>query len=137
MDWDQIREMADEGIGFGAHTLTHPNLAKISIEEAMQQIGDAKALIEEKLGREVEFFAYPYGRHTEAIRRFVGDRFSGTCSTQLDYVSLVSEVFSLPRIEMYYFSRNNLFSLLGTRSFSYYIKWRSMLRSMRVAVTWC
>jgi len=131
LDWDEILEMANNGIDFGAHTMTHPNLSEVSLERAIKEIGDSKAMIQRNLGKKVRFFAYPYGQQTEAIQDFVRGQFNGSFSTQLDCVSLQSKVHSLPRIEMYYFSKNNLFTLLGTRLFSHYVQLRHMLRSLR------
>ncbi len=40
-------------------------------------------------------------------------------------------LYSLPRIDMYYFSRNNYFTCLGTSNFFLYIKYRKCLRTLR------
>jgi len=133
LDWDPIVEMADNGIDFGAHTMTHPNLSKVSLERAIKEIGDSKTIIEKNLRKKVGFFAYPYGQQTEAIQDFVSCQFDAACSTQLDCVNLQSKLYSLPRIEMYYFSKNNLFTLFGTPFFLSYIQLRRMLRLLR---TW-
>jgi len=130
LDWDEILEMANSGIDFGAHTMTHPHLSRVSLEHAIKEISDSKAIIQTNLGKEVGFFAYPYGQQTQAIQDFVRDEFNGACSTQLNRVNLQSEVHSLPRIEMYYFSENNLFTLFGTHLFSCYVQLRRMLRSL-------
>lgn len=122
--------MANNGIEFGAHTMTHPHLSRIPSERAVKEISDSKAAIQRNLGKEVGFFAYPYGQQTQAIQDFVRGQFNGVCSTQLNCVNLQSNVHSLPRIEMYYFSKNNLFTLFGTRLFFRYIQLRRMLRSL-------
>jgi peptidoglycan/xylan/chitin deacetylase (PgdA/CDA1 family) len=61
LNWDQVREMADAGIVFGAHTVRHPILSKIPIEEAKEEIVFSKEKIEEELGTMVRHFAYPNG----------------------------------------------------------------------------
>lgn len=133
LGWDEIIEMANAGIEFGAHTMSHPNLSKIPFEQAVDEISNSKSLIQKYLGKDILFFAYPYGRQTEKIKGFVKDQFYGTCSTQLGFVTLKSDVYSLPRIEMYYFSRNNFFRGLGTQFFVRYIELRNAFRSIR---TW-
>jgi peptidoglycan/xylan/chitin deacetylase (PgdA/CDA1 family) len=131
LSWDEIVEMADNGIDFGAHTMTHPDLSKLPLEQAAEEIANSKSIIQKHLGKDVLFFAYPYGRRTEAIKSVVKDQFYGACSTELSFVTLQSDIYALPRIDMYYFSRNNLFTWLGTSIFSYYIKCRNILRSLR------
>ncbi|NMB58147.1 MAG: polysaccharide deacetylase family protein [Chloroflexi bacterium] len=61
MTWDQVREMAANGIEFGSHTLTHPILTRISIEQARHELVESRRLIEQELGKPVETLAYPNG----------------------------------------------------------------------------
>jgi peptidoglycan/xylan/chitin deacetylase (PgdA/CDA1 family) len=61
LTWDQVRSMASGGISFGAHTLDHPILSRVSAEEARRQVGESKRRIESQLDREVTAFAYPNG----------------------------------------------------------------------------
>lgn len=84
MNWDQIREMSAHGIEFGGHTLTHPILTRISLEEAEREIRGSKAAIEKELGREIYSFAYPNGQkadvnaEVEALTRKSGYRVAFT-----------------------------------------------------------
>lgn len=62
MTWPEIATVAAEPlITIGAHTLTHPMLAKHPEERARTEIADSKAVIEAKLGVPVRHFAYPVG----------------------------------------------------------------------------
>lgn len=61
LSWDEIYEMKNNGISFGAHTLTHANLTNMNLEEAEKEISHSKAMIEAKLKGDVISFAYPYG----------------------------------------------------------------------------
>ncbi len=58
---DQILEMADGGIEFGSHTVTHPNLALASDEQLDLELRSSKAVLEQRLGRAVRTLAYPFG----------------------------------------------------------------------------
>jgi peptidoglycan/xylan/chitin deacetylase (PgdA/CDA1 family) len=57
-----IREMADHGVAFGAHTVTHAILSALSPHAAASEISRSKAQVEELAGREAIAFAYPNGR---------------------------------------------------------------------------
>lgn len=61
LSWDEIREMSAGGIEFGSHTLTHPNLVNIEIDQLTREVTQSKKIIERKLGKEVLAFAYPEG----------------------------------------------------------------------------
>lgn len=64
----------------GAHTLTHPDLSKLSPEEAYSEIIGGKEWLEKVTGKGVEMFCYPSGIFTtesaEQARRagFIGAR---------------------------------------------------------------
>ena len=87
MDWNEIAELAEDGIDFGAHTVTHADLSDLPHENAVEEIIDSKSVIESHLGREVSFFAYPYGKLDDKVRSVVQEDFSGACSTEFDFVT--------------------------------------------------
>ena len=62
LNWEQVREMAENGISFGSHTMTHPILSTITSDEVREEIMESKQLIEDRIDRPVRFFAYPNGR---------------------------------------------------------------------------
>lgn len=71
---EQIREMAAAGMEIGSHTLSHPHLRTKNIEEARQEIGRSKIVLEELVGKPVEIFAYPYGAgaYAPGVKELVG-----------------------------------------------------------------
>lgn len=131
LGWDEIMEMSDYGIEFGAHTLNHPHLPQLTLKEAKKEIVESKKLLEKHIGKDVIFFDYPYGEENNEVREIVKDEFQCAFSTDMEFATLESDVYSLTRIEMYYFSKNNYFSWIGTPKFSLYIKSRKILRSIR------
>ena len=62
MSWDQVRALADWGFEIGGHTRTHANLGEISGDAAMKEIAGGRSILEERIERVVDLFAYPYGR---------------------------------------------------------------------------
>jgi len=65
LTWDEIKEMSDNKIEFGAHTMNHPILSRISFSKAEEEITKSKIIIEEKLGKQVSTFAYPFGKNDQ------------------------------------------------------------------------
>lgn len=70
---EQILEMQKTGMEIGSHTLSHPNLKHLNVEEARRQISQSRAVLEEMLGKPVGIFAYPYGAgaYTPAVKGLV------------------------------------------------------------------
>ncbi len=62
MTWEQMRDLKKRGFLFGAHTLDHYCINADNLNELKHQIGDCRKVIEEKLGGECDYFAFPYGR---------------------------------------------------------------------------
>jgi len=76
MDWDQVREMCQGGAEFGAHTMHHPILTRISLDEVRAEVEGSKARIEKELGKPILSFAYPNGHGADwndKIEQIVAD----------------------------------------------------------------
>ena len=72
LSWAQVLEMRDSGlVDFGSHTMRHPHLPGLSLEEVRWELAESKRRLEEKLGAPVLAFAYPYGAgaYVPAIRQ--------------------------------------------------------------------
>ena len=61
LSWDEIIEMNEYGINFGAHTVTHPILTRVSLDRARFEISQSKKYIEKRLNQNINTFCYPNG----------------------------------------------------------------------------
>jgi len=61
LSWDEIREMADCGIEFGSHAVSHPVLSKVDDDQLEREVVDSKAALQRELGKEAIVFSYPVG----------------------------------------------------------------------------
>ncbi|PKL81971.1 MAG: polysaccharide deacetylase [Ignavibacteriae bacterium HGW-Ignavibacteriae-3] len=73
MSENQIKEMAEYGIEFGSHTLTHADLTKLTHKEAKRELTESKKILEAKTGKEITSFAYPYGNCNETVKKTAGE----------------------------------------------------------------
>lgn len=71
LTWSQVRELANSGIEFGSHTVTHPQLKTLQEKEIQYELQASKDSIEQQLGRSVTSFAYPYA-FPETDSSFIG-----------------------------------------------------------------
>ncbi len=67
LGWNEIREMSNNDVTIGAHTITHPNLEQVDLETAKKEILGSKEEIEQNIGKDVRYFASPYGKENEEI----------------------------------------------------------------------
>ncbi|HSL41891.1 MAG TPA: polysaccharide deacetylase family protein [Anaerolineales bacterium] len=95
VDWDQVREMQQGGIEFGAHTVHHPILTRIPLEQVCKEVEASKSKIEEETGKAVLGFAYPNGESSDLnrqIEKAVADSGIRAAFTLLNGPSPLSEV---------------------------------------------
>lgn len=63
LTWDEVRQMAQNNVAFGAHSVTHPILTQIDEQHQLcQEITVCKKRIEAELAKPVLDFAYPNGQ---------------------------------------------------------------------------
>lgn len=60
VDWGMVETMAEQGIEFGSHGLTHRSLPSLGEEALRQELLDSRRRIAERLGR-CDSLAYPFG----------------------------------------------------------------------------
>lgn len=79
LTWEEIREMMQNNIEIGSHTLSHCNLLRYKENEdydkyfsrIKKEIFLSKEILESKIGEKVQFFAYPYGVYSTAVQNIV------------------------------------------------------------------
>lgn len=102
MNLDMIKEMQDYGIEFGGHTKTHPKLAEIELSQAREEILESKQKLEEKLGKKLITFAYPYGNMNEAIKNIVKEAgYEFAVATDSGDISFSTDLFKIRRIGIF------------------------------------
>lgn len=107
MTWDQVREMHQAGMIFGAHTLTHPNLPNATLEEAEREIVGSKKALEAEIGENVRHFSYPNGRGsahlTDEIKDLVRTAgFDSSTTSITGSVQVGDDPLALKRIGIYF-----------------------------------
>lgn len=65
MTSNEVKAMRQAGMQIGAHTVSHPILARLTEEQARMEIGGSKAFLEQLLGERIGLFAYPNGKPHE------------------------------------------------------------------------
>ena len=131
LTWDQISEMAKSNMEFGAHSATHPDLTELSEDKISEEVLGSRDALRKHLGTQDIAFAYPYGKKSPIAQEVVSSNFYAGCSTQMEFVMEDSDLYFLPRIDMYYFSNNDRFSSIGKSSFKRFVHFRKALRDLR------
>jgi peptidoglycan/xylan/chitin deacetylase (PgdA/CDA1 family) len=88
MSAHQIRECSAQGIEFGSHTRTHPDLTSLSGTQLREEIAGSGEDLSAIVGTRVTSFAYPYGFWSEEVRANVRESFdlAFTCDEGLNQI---------------------------------------------------
>lgn len=73
LTWDEVRAMSAEGIAFGSHTVSHPDLRQVGRDRAAEELDDSIAAIERELGS-CTSFAFPFGFADDALIALAEER---------------------------------------------------------------
>lgn len=69
LSWAQIRELSTTGIEIGAHSHSHPELDQLTETELRRELGFARQLLQDCIGRPVQSLAYPFGYSNPLVRQ--------------------------------------------------------------------
>jgi peptidoglycan/xylan/chitin deacetylase (PgdA/CDA1 family) len=112
MDWSEVGEIAADPLcSLGAHTMTHPALARLAADTALREIGDSIEAIAAKTGKRPTSLAFPYGYPAAAGAREAGlaaqAGLLSSFTTQPGYIPATGSRHGLPRVSI-----NGLFQRL-------------------------
>ena len=98
----QVQSLSKAGVAIGAHTVNHPILGSVSIDNARQEVLGSKAYLENLLQKDVDLFAYPngfpgrdYDRQHRDLVKSLG--FKAAVSTHWGVSVKQSDMYQLPR----------------------------------------
>jgi peptidoglycan/xylan/chitin deacetylase (PgdA/CDA1 family) len=96
---DEVRQLAQHPlIEIGAHSVSHPALARSSIAEQEREICESKTILETLVGKLVIGFSYPHGSASVVTRQIVRQAgYEYACTSYNDAVRSTSDRLCLPR----------------------------------------
>lgn len=102
MTHTQIKDLADEGVEIGGHTINHPILTRLSPTQAQAEITEGKTALEAITRQPVRMFAYPNGQagvdyNDSHIRMVQEAGFEAAVTTDRGVSDRQTDPFQLPR----------------------------------------
>lgn len=134
MNWDQIEQLAAQGIDFGAHAVTHRDLTRLPPAEALAEIDGSHQALTARLDRAPAAFAAPFGRTNRSVRAALRPRFALAVGTRFSRATPSDDVYNLPRIEMWYFRDPGRWRRYLAGRARAYVLTRRLLRGLRGAM---
>ena len=101
MSWDQIRELADDGVTIGHHGASHAHMAGRDETLNAADIAKATGRFRAELGRTPELFAYPYGESSLELQGMIAEAgFIAAFGQQSGVAHDAENIFVLPRFAL-------------------------------------
>jgi peptidoglycan/xylan/chitin deacetylase (PgdA/CDA1 family) len=97
LDWTMVEAMAEHGVEFGSHTLTHPSLPSLGEEALRQELLDSRRRIAERLGR-CDSLAYTFGHWDPRVAAAAADAGYRWAFTMPAAAQRTATPLSIPRI---------------------------------------
>lgn len=101
MRWPHIKEMANNGMDIGSHTMTHPLMSQMSEQVLCREVQDSRNRLRDELGRSVNGFVYPSGDYHAMAKEVV--RQAGhwyACTSESGFVTPSSDPYLLRRVNI-------------------------------------
>ncbi|MGB4676453.1 MAG: polysaccharide deacetylase family protein [Aggregatilineales bacterium] len=67
LGWDELRQLAAEGVTLGAHTRTHPLLTRVPLDVARREVVGSLEDLRREIGEVMPVFAYPAGAYNAEV----------------------------------------------------------------------
>ena len=128
LGWDRMGRLAEEGLHLGAHTRTHPDLTRLPIAGAAEEMADSAQEIWRRTGVLPQAFAYPYGQVNASLASLAAARFRWALTTELRWLGQSESSMLIPRLDMFYLRRPGHLAVWGSRAFRLHLRRCALLR---------
>lgn len=129
LTWPEINEMQNNNITFEGHTYDHPQLSKVKDDnELKRQLHDSKIDLQNHLGYQVDYLAYPYGdydQHVISLVKEYGYRAAFTVNLGDDAAS--DDVYTLNRVPVFQIRKHTFFKFWLNLHFPYLMRAKQLL----------
>ncbi len=116
LSWEHMRELAQNNINFGSHSMNHPRLLSLDDKTIKYELDESKKIIEDQLRHPVVLLAYPYGESNERIQEMAAEvGYEAACGANRGQL-LTYNLWRVPISE-----NENKLSLYWKANGSYYI----------------
>lgn len=131
MNWRQVEELHAGGVHIEGHTANHPDLRQLKDIEIEDELEQADAAIEARVGRRPAYFAYPYGFSDARVRAVASRRYAACFTTRLNFLGDDDDLAALPRLDSHYLRSPRMMRALASPAIRHYVGLRGLLRRLR------
>ena len=99
MNWDQLKELNENGFEIGSHSRLHNHLPDVSPEEWVNEIQQSRVILQKNLAAAINHFSYPVGGFNEKIKHIVkSSGYTSAVTTNRGFDRYNKDVYELNRV---------------------------------------
>ena len=99
---NEIQEMQEYGIVFQSHGYSHASLTELNLNDLQTELLESKTKLEKVLGHEVKFFAYPYGKYNDTVKKQTEQaEYLGACGGLMNLDGSINDLYEIGRVEIF------------------------------------
>ena len=68
LNWSSIENSLNNGISYGSHTMSHPNLSIQNDNVLQYELYESRKILKERLGLKFHALAYPFGKFDDRVK---------------------------------------------------------------------
>ena len=88
MDWDQVKDLVDQGMAVQSHAMNHEHLTTLGMERLKNELVGSRKMIEDKVGKPVTAISFPHGSYNQrTVDYAVEAGYSVLCTSDVCYNS--------------------------------------------------
>jgi len=96
-----VRRLVRAGWEIDSHSITHPDLTRLTDAELRSELTESRARIRDAFGARTDFFAYPSGRLDGRVKRAVrAAGYLAATTVRAGYAKPTADPYALPRIQV-------------------------------------
>lgn len=128
LSWEEIGEMAAQGMDIQPHSCTHPHLPELTREEMIREIRNSRLHIEDVVRQEADIFCYPFGEFNRACTDLLSQLgFQGAVSIAYGRRNTVENVYALQRVGSAHFRDMTAFKVCLFGLYEWYLSLRNIV----------
>jgi peptidoglycan/xylan/chitin deacetylase (PgdA/CDA1 family) len=100
MSYEQLHQLPEKIAEIGSHGISHTPLNRLTEDKIDKEIVESRMEIEQKVGRQVRFFAFPFGRYLNSYRsnKNLLLSYNAACTSWWGRYNSMKDLYALRRI---------------------------------------
>lgn len=128
LSWDEIKEMAENGMDIQPHSCSHRHLPQLARDEIEWEMSESRGTIEREVGGKADLFCYPYGEFNETcIDALCALQFKAAVTIRYGRKNSMANLYALQRVGSAHFQDMTAFKICLNGLYDWHIMAKNLV----------